>query len=566
VATLGELRADVFPGALVATAGNAADLDGVVVSWVRVLRARVPAFDTLEPGDLVVVPEAALGVVAPSDGEVAELVAAFARARVAAILVLEPSDGAGPTTGIPGPATGRPGRTAAGTSRTAEGTRHAAGSVGPTGGGTGRTAGSTGPAGDTGPAAQGTGLAARGTEAPVVAASRDAGLPVLLLPGRDPSGLERTVIGYLVNRRAELEHRAAQLEGRLEGLALESADLPALVAEIGSFLGRPVALEGRRGDALAVHAPAGDPASAAIVARYMGGGSGGILRVRLPGGRAGGGHGGSLVLLGERPPSELERIAADRIAGVLALQLARDEAVRRARDAGRRADPLPSAGPPWVVLLARQVGAEGHPTIESRESVRRELRLLAPATRLTLRGDAESLELRLVLAANDDPGALALGERIASFLGRTVALSRPFATPGDRPTAEADARATLEAAESLDELEPDRIGPRVARADRLAAYRLLGGLHNVPEGHRHARQLLGPILSGRPERVADRLATLRAVLDAPGAAEAATILGVHRNTLAYRIRRLEAMTGWRLTDPELRLALSVAVRLVQIAQ
>ena len=38
------------------------------VAWVRVLRARVPALDVLDPGDLVIVPAAALSVVAPGPG------------------------------------------------------------------------------------------------------------------------------------------------------------------------------------------------------------------------------------------------------------------------------------------------------------------------------------------------------------------------------------------------------------------------------------------------------------------------------------------------------------------
>jgi DNA-binding PucR family transcriptional regulator len=61
----------------------------------------------------------------------------------------------------------------------------------------------------------------------------------------------------------------------------------------------------------------------------------------------------------------------------------------------------------------------------------------------------------------------------------------------------------------------------------------------------------------------EHLETLRAVLDRPGIAEAAAELGVHRNTVAYRLRRIEGLTGWRLVDPDLRLALSMAVRLVQ---
>jgi purine catabolism regulator len=53
------------------------------------------------------------------------------------------------------------------------------------------------------------------------------------------------------------------------------------------------------------------------------------------------------------------------------------------------------------------------------------------------------------------------------------------------------------------------------------------------------------------------------VLDQPGLAEAAAALGVHRNTIAYRVHRIEESTGWSLADPELRFPLALALRLVQ---
>nr|MBA2382124.1 helix-turn-helix domain-containing protein [Chloroflexota bacterium] len=145
----------------------------------------------------------------------------------------------------------------------------------------------------------------------------------------------------------------------------------------------------------------------------------------------------------------------------------------------------------------------------------------------------------------------------AQLLGRLVAVSRPFDANPSRSSAESEARATLEAAEAL--ADP----PTVARSDRLPAYRLLGNLYNLPDGRRQARALLAPLLLGRADVRRERLATLRAVLDQPGMAEAADVLGVHRNTVAYRIRRIEAVTGWRVSDPELKLALALAVRLVQ---
>jgi DNA-binding PucR family transcriptional regulator len=100
----------------------------------------------------------------------------------------------------------------------------------------------------------------------------------------------------------------------------------------------------------------------------------------------------------------------------------------------------------------------------------------------------------------------------------------------------------------------------------LPAYRLLAALGNLPDDRIQATALLEPLSAGRPSSVRERLATLRAVLDHGAAGEAAAALGIHRNTLAYRVRNLETLTGWDLDDPDLRLALAVAIRIVQSAQ
>jgi purine catabolism regulator len=498
MATLEELRLAVAPSAqVVSPNGGREGLGGLgagtELAWVRLMKARVPAFDALEAGDVAILPSAAISVVAADRRGIADLVAACAAAGVAGLLLV-PSD-------------------------------------------------------------------ENATVLDVVGSEADsAGVPALRLTDADPAALERSVIGFLVNHRAELERQATLLEARLEEIALDGGGLVGMTAAIADFLGRAVAIEGPSGKALGVHAPLGVDDAAAAVAAYHRRRGAAALRVQLP---APIGQAGALALLGRRPASELERVATGRIAGLLALQLARDEAVGRARETARR-DALPAAGPPWVVLVARQdrlVDAAGSGTmtpIERREATRRELRLLAPARRMTLRGDAESLELRAVAALDaSDPAGIELARRIGGFLGRIVAVSRPFDVPAARPAAEADARATLEAAEALSE------PPVVARADRLPAYRLLGNLHNLPDGARQARALLEPLLAGRPDVRRERLATLRAVLEQPGLAEAAAALGVHRNTIAYRMRRIEEATGWRLADPELRLPLALALRLVQ---
>ena len=109
------------------------------------------------------------------------------------------------------------------------------------------------------------------------------------------------------------------------------------------------------------------------------------------------------------------------------------------------------------------------------------------------------------------------------------------------------------------EVGPDRDGFRQRTAPPPVSIGSSTRSPAVPSGVAPSPTLLG----GRPDVQREHLATLRAVLDHPGLAEAAAALGVHRNTVAYRVRRVEALTGWRLSDPELRLPLALALRLVQ---
>ncbi|HUQ43098.1 MAG TPA: helix-turn-helix domain-containing protein [Candidatus Limnocylindria bacterium] len=462
------------------------------IAWVRVMRPRVPAFDGLEAGDLVIAPASALAVIATGAAELDGLVAALAAVPVSGVLLV---------------------------------------------------------AGESG---------ADGLEAAAAALTR-AGVPAVRVPRTDPPALERSVVGYIVARGAELERQAALLEAELRRRALEGGGISALVATVSEFLGRALALESGRGEPIVVHAPVDVPSAAADAARYQAarGKRRVALRVELP---SASGATGAMVALGGEPASELARITLPRVAGLLALELAREDAVRGAADQARRAEPMPGAGPPWIVALARQrePGAEDDAPAAraAREAKRRELRLLAPAKRLSLRGDADSLEIRIVAAGSGDE-IDRLVDRLAEILGRPLAISSRFHAPADRPAAEAEARATLEAALALEQPPP------IARADRLAMYRMLGALHKLPDGSRLALAVLAPLLDARPDVRRERLQTLRALLAHGGVGEAAAALGVHRNTIAYRVRSIEAATGWRLADPELRLPLSVAVGLVQ---
>lgn len=74
--------------------------------------------------------------------------------------------------------------------------------------------------------------------------------------------------------------------------------------------------------------------------------------------------------------------------------------------------------------------------------------------------------------------------------------------------------------------------------------------------------LLGTIAAHDAERNSELLRTLEGYLAAGGSTTgAADLLGVHRNTLAYRLTRISDLTGSDLNDADTRLALGLALKI-----
>ena len=102
-------------------------------------------------------------------------------------------------------------------------------------------------------------------------------------------------------------------------------------------------------------------------------------------------------------------------------------------------------------------------------------------------------------------------------------------------------------------------GGYFVHVDRLGLGRLLLAWTRTDTFLPAARSMLEP-LSGRP---GDLLATLTAYLDAESSlTETAAVLGVHRNTVATRMAKVQELLGVELTDPDERLALHLACRSV----
>ncbi|MBV2365822.1 helix-turn-helix domain-containing protein [Streptomonospora nanhaiensis] len=141
----------------------------------------------------------------------------------------------------------------------------------------------------------------------------------------------------------------------------------------------------------------------------------------------------------------------------------------------------------------------------------------------------------------------------------TAGISRAAQGPRELPRAYEQARRAARVARSTR-------GPgAVAEFDELGVDRLLSLVGDGAELRAFAAETLGELAeTGSPE-ADDLRATLEALLDNNlNVAETARALHFHYNTLRYRIGKLERMLGPFSTDPQLRLDLLVALRVLRM--
>jgi AcrR family transcriptional regulator len=148
--------------------------------------------------------------------------------------------------------------------------------------------------------------------------------------------------------------------------------------------------------------------------------------------------------------------------------------------------------------------------------------------------------------------------KLASALTRerlTVGVSGPVQGPGGLA-------AVLDEARHMRALAALRPGPaQLVTIDEIHSYVLL--LATVPEGVRRAfrDRLLAPLHGYDAEHRSDLVHTLETFLDCSGSwSRCAAELHVHVNTLRYRIRRIEELTGRDLGTLENRVDLFLALR------
>jgi purine catabolism regulator len=138
-------------------------------------------------------------------------------------------------------------------------------------------------------------------------------------------------------------------------------------------------------------------------------------------------------------------------------------------------------------------------------------------------------------------------------------VSRVVRAVGDLPDAYEQARKALQAGRRLH-------GPTaVVHFDDLGVFRLLSLIEDRGELDRFVAETLGDLADRTSAEAATLRETLQVLLDTNlNVAETARELHFHYNTLRYRIGKIERLVGPFTTDPNLRLDLSLALRILAL--
>jgi sugar diacid utilization regulator/putative methionine-R-sulfoxide reductase with GAF domain len=274
----------------------------------------------------------------------------------------------------------------------------------------------------------------------------------------------------------------------------------------------------------------------------------------------------ALELSKERAAAEVERrLRGDLVEEVLAGGMEAEEAERVARQAERLGHRLPQRA--WVVVLEpdddRTEAALGVRAQQDRLDA-----ALSGLVRSRLPGALTLVRSASAVFLVPDESAMDLAA-VEKLAGQILAAAAPVMKPGTASVGIGNmangvgelGRSHIEARQAL------RLTRRAGGRSRIASYRSLGAFRLLlevqsPEAlRRFVDELLGPLLQYAQSRDTPLLETLEALSAARWIRRAAARqLGIHINSMTYRVERIEALTGLKIDDAETRVAISIALR------
>lgn len=471
------------------------------------------------------------------------------------------------------------------------------------------------------------GLIVSGRVPPGAQALADAiGMPLLSMAEsvRLPE-IEKSIIGLIINRKAELEQRGVQIYRRLAQQTIENRGIEAILETLAEITGKPVAVEDSRGTLELYHSPPGWPINRDelvvalretgaptdwLAGQALSSTSPPIMRRPLaaPGWAR---YVAPIVVRGtpvgflsiidrEDELDEIDRVATGRAAAVCALEIAKRQAISEAETrirsdflddlfAGRFTseaevlsrgqllgfDPMKqyavvifdldtsSAYLEWMNSHNEQYGAQLR--IVFSRGLSEELARVNPGALLRINTES-AVALYPIDAEQGLSEARAhieeVRQRVAARLdGMTIsaAIGRLYPRALDAPRAYREAEQALTIALRL-------FGSnRTTAFDDLGIYRLLFHLHGTPELTSFYEETLKKVVEHDERHGSELVPTLKAFFANHGnLSRTADALYLHRNTVSYRLQRVEEITGLHLDDEDDRFRLQLALKLRDI--
>lgn len=444
----------------------------------------------------------------------------------------------------------------------------------------------------------------------------DRSLPILALPpGVNLNELESFVTRTITERRAELYRHGMKIQRTLAALAIEGQGLTGIVKGLSDLLGKAIVLESEIFE-LRAHAGQGALdrdglikllADTADGRRYefsptqLASPDPPVIHWSL--GRRGlsllvspvlvrGQVVGYLSAVGaEGEWSSVDRLGVAHGASACALELAKERAVLEAENrlrgsfleqllSGSTVDPQEveararylgwSLGSAYVVAIFRVDAGEGAPPgaddlDKALRVVRGEILCWSPGTLLQDKGDSitalysvgeeqTAAHVRTAIEQSRRNASSRLnGSRVSAGIGRLSS------TLVDIPSSRSEALQALAIAQGLFG------GDCIADFAELGVYRILFPLKGRKELAEFYTEVVGPLLDYDRKHDSELLKTLESFFACQGSLQkTAEELFLHRNTLSYRLRRIEELSGLDLGDLEDRFQLQLALKIRRV--
>jgi PucR family transcriptional regulator, purine catabolism regulatory protein len=447
---------------------------------------------------------------------------------------------------------------------------------------------------------------------PLIRAAHELELPLLIVPpGTAIREIHQSITALLLNRQAQTADRGMQLYRRLSELSREGQGLAAMTEVMSRLTGKIVAVQDKRLDIRAMSIPANNSLDEAAVREAL------TQRDNLPDllrNRKAAAHArqsywqqllpidnvGRLVspiIAGDRargylsiigPPGELDlldTLTAEHGAAACALEMAKAKAVSEAKkelrgnflegllsgalpkkEIERQADRLDhDTTPPHAILVFAWRGADPPNLRRIETTINWLLSSYDQPALVHTFGDAHVCVCQALRGDENINLAHELGRRLKEQLQaegyeeRLVGgVSGPARQLTDWPEVYQQAVQAMQLGRRLG------LG-HLVEFNSLGIYQLLGQLEDVPVARTFAEQIIGPLADYDQQHRSALVETMNAYFNHHGnISQTAESLFIHRNTLLYRLDRIQELTGQDLEQADMRLAFHLALKLWQL--